>query len=106
MPVLCMHSDLDIFKYALNGVLPLSQLPLDIEKIVIEIEDSVLRCQVCRHQWPYREAMSKLSDDDVEAIHFIPEVAHVYIRCPQCGSPDFDLTEGRGVWIESIEGVR
>jgi len=98
--------DLEIFRFALESVLPLSQLPLDMQKISIDLQDSILRCQVCRHQWLYREAMQKLTEDDVESIHFIPEVAHVYMRCPQCGSPDFDLTEGRGVWIESIEGVR
>jgi hydrogenase nickel incorporation protein HypA/HybF len=41
-----------------------------------------------------------------EAIHFVPEMAHVYIKCPSCGSPDFEVVEGRGVWLQSIKGVK
>ena len=98
--------DLEIFNLALESVLPLSELPLDMEKMVVEIQESTLCCQVCRRMWNYREALGKLPEDDVEAIHFIPEMAHIYLRCPDCGSPDFTVAEGRGVWIDAIEGVR
>ena len=30
-----------------------------------------------------------LEKDESEAIHFLPELAHTFIRCPQCGGPDF-----------------
>ena len=56
------------------------------------------------HEWLFGEAIKGLSEEQSEAIHFIPEVAHVYIRCPECESPDFEFVKGRGVWIESIEG--
>ena len=99
--------DMEIFNFALESVLPLSRLPLDMGKLAVEIQQSILQCQVCRRQWNYREALEKLPEDDVEAIHFIPEMAHIYVRCPECGSPDFTIAEeGRGVWIDSIEGVR
>jgi hydrogenase nickel incorporation protein HypA/HybF len=99
--------DMDIFKLALESVLPMSNLPLDMEKIVLTVRESSLHCQVCKHEWKYREALEKLPEDDVEAIHFIPEMAHIYLRCPNCGSPDFVIDEeGRGVSIESIEGVK
>ncbi|MCL2766226.1 MAG: hydrogenase nickel incorporation protein HypA [Peptococcaceae bacterium] len=99
--------DMDIFNLALESVLHLSKLPLDMGKMVVEIQESTLHCQICRHLWNYREALNKLPEDDVEAIHFIPEMAHIYLRCPECGSPDFNIAEeGRGVWIDSIEGVR
>jgi hydrogenase nickel incorporation protein HypA/HybF len=38
-----------------------------------------------------------------EAVHFLPEAAHAYLRCPRCGSVDFDVAAGRGVSIVSIE---
>ena len=99
--------DLEIFNYALESVLPLSRLPLDMGKLTVEIQESLLQCQICRRRWNYREALNQLPEDDVEAIHFIPEMAHIYLRCPECGSPDFTIAEeGRGVWIASIEGVR
>ncbi len=42
----------------------------------------------------------------MESIHFIPEVAHTYIKCPKCGSPDFEIIKGRGIWLEKIKGVK
>ena len=40
-----------------------------------------------------------------EAIHFVPESAHAFLRCPACKSPDFEISKGRGVWVERITGV-
>jgi len=65
---------------------------------------TTLRCRVCGHKWLFRK--NKLDADTAEAIHFVPEVAHSYIKCPKCGSPDFEITVGRGVWLENIKGVR
>ena len=42
--------------------------------------------------------------DQLESIHFIPELAHAFMACPGCESPDFEVLEGRGVWIECVEG--
>jgi Zn finger protein HypA/HybF involved in hydrogenase expression len=33
-------------------------------------------------------------------------MAHVYVKCPSCESPDFEVLEGRGVILASITGVR
>jgi hydrogenase nickel incorporation protein HypA/HybF len=63
-----------------------------------------LKCRVCCHTWIYdRRDVDK---ETAEAIHFIPEIAHTFIKCPKCGSPDFEITEGRGVLLESIKGSR
>jgi hydrogenase nickel incorporation protein HypA/HybF len=43
-------------------------------------------------------------EETSEAVHFVPEMAHVYLKCPKCGSPDFEIAEGRGVWLASIKG--
>ena len=63
-----------------------------------------LKCRVCGNTWLFSK--NKLDEDTAEAIHFVPEVAHSYIKCPKCGSPDFEIAEGRGIWLESIKGVR
>ena len=42
-------------------------------------------------------------EQEREAIHFLPESAHAYLRCPGCGGPDFVLAAGRGVSIEAVE---
>ena len=50
--------------------------------------------------------IKKLSEDESEAIRFIPEVTFVHTRCPKCGSPDFEITTGRGVSIAQIKGEK
>jgi hydrogenase nickel incorporation protein HypA/HybF len=71
-------------------------------KFVIEAVPARFRCRKCSHEWQLDTG--KLDDVTGEAIHFIPEMAHVYLKCPGCGSPDFEVTEGRGVWLASIKG--
>jgi hydrogenase nickel incorporation protein HypA/HybF len=63
-----------------------------------------LKCRVCGFQWDF--SREKLNNNTAEAIHFVPEIAHSYVKCPKCGSPDFEVLEGRGVWLESIKGVK
>jgi hydrogenase nickel incorporation protein HypA/HybF len=62
------------------------------------------RCRVCGEEWAF--SPDTVDEEVSEAIHFVPEMAHVYIKCPKCGSPDFDVTEGRGVWLESVKGLK
>ena len=73
-------------------------------KFVLETIPAKLRCRVCSEEW--RFSPEELSEEVSEAIHFVPEVAHVYIKCPGCGSPDFEVEEGRGVILASIKGVK
>ena len=85
----------------------LKQLGKDIFKGVkyhILRAKSTLRCRVCGNTWQYNS--KKLDKSSQEAIHFVPEVAHTYIKCPKCNSPDFEITGGRGVWLEDIKGVK
>jgi len=93
--------DIEIFKFAL------SQLkPQELEKAQFNIRkaEAKFRCRVCGHEWPFSAA--DLDEEAREAIHFVPEVSHAFMKCPRCGSPDFDVISGRGVWIESIKGVK
>jgi hydrogenase nickel incorporation protein HypA/HybF len=65
---------------------------------------SKLKCRVCSTKWQFD--MKKLDKATAEAIHFVPEVAHSYVKCPKCGSPDFEIASGRGVWLESVKGAK
>ncbi|MCW3982513.1 MAG: hydrogenase nickel incorporation protein HypA [Candidatus Bathyarchaeota archaeon] len=65
---------------------------------------SNLKCRVCATTWQYNQ--KNLDKATAEAIHFVPEVAHSYVKCPKCGSPDFEIASGRGVWLEDIKGVK
>lgn len=96
--------DLDVFILALDHFLQFHDLPLKTDGIVIETVRSVLQCRACGVEWSYTDGAEELKGEQKEAIHFLPEVVHTYLACPACGSPDFEILTGRGVWIESIEG--
>jgi len=90
----------DVFKTALLNLKPAE---LKNTMFIIEVAKTRLKCRSCNHEWLFRK--EGVEEDILEAIHFLPEVSHAYIKCPVCGSPDFDIVEGRGVWIESVKGV-
>ncbi len=100
--------DPEIFKFGLDNVLKLYGPPwdLNVDKIKLETDKSVLQCKVCGNRWELGETLVGLHHDQTEAIHFVPEVAHAFIKCPRCGSSDFEGLKGRGVWIDYIEGER
>ena len=96
----------DIFEFALNEIIKVHGAKLKNTKICIETEKSMLKCKSCENEWSFSDMRKKLSEDESEAIHFVPEVAFVHTRCPKCGSPDFEIAVGRGVSISSIKGER
>jgi hydrogenase nickel incorporation protein HypA/HybF len=97
----------EIFQKAIEDIIE-SQGGSLLEKAEIKIttEETFLKCNKCEHKWKFSDMKKKLSDDESESIHFIPEVAFVHTRCPNCGSPDFEITKGRGVTITSIKGEK
>jgi len=96
----------DIFEFALFQLIKDKNNKLKNVKIKIEIEKSTLKCKNCDRTWSFDEMKKKLSTVESESIHFIPEVALVHARCPNCGSPDFEILTGRGVTISSIKGEK
>jgi hydrogenase nickel incorporation protein HypA/HybF len=90
-----------ILRFALSQLKPAS---FKNAKFRISKAKTTLKCRVCGNTWLFSK--NKLDEDTAEAIHFVPEVAHAYIKCPKCGSPDFEISEGRGIWLENIKGVR
>ena len=91
----------DMLRFALSQLKPANFKNAEFH---IAKAETTLKCRVCGHTWLFKK--QKLDEATAEAIHFVPEVAHAYIKCPKCGSPDFEITEGRGVWLENIKGVR
>ena len=90
-----------IFRFALNQ---LKSANFKNAKFRISKAKTTLKCRICGNNWFYSK--KKVDKETAEAIHFVPEVAHTYIKCPKCGSPDFEIAEGRGVWLESIKGAK
>jgi len=95
----------EIFEFALTEIAKVECVSLLTKmKVEMDIERAVFRCRVCGNEWAF-DNMSGMSEEENEAIHFAPEVAHAYIRCPSCKSPDFEVLQGRGILIEYIKGT-
>ncbi len=91
--------DRGIFDFALSSLL--QERPFRGATYVLETEPAVLRCRACENEWGLAQAQD-LTPEIRESIHFLPEAAHAFIRCPSCGSPDYRVEKGRGVSITSI----
>ena len=94
----------DLFAFALDQVRPADESRLATTRFDVLVEPAELRCRICAHKFSMAEAQGASSADDLEAVHFVPELAHAFFACPGCGSPDFEVSSGRGVTIASIEG--
>jgi hydrogenase nickel incorporation protein HypA/HybF len=93
--------ELDILEFALSQ---LKTSKLKNVKFHIRTVKAELKCRVCGHKWIFGK--EKMNEEIAEAIHFVPEIAHTYVKCPKCGSPDFEILQGRGIWLESVRGLR
>ncbi len=92
----------EIFAFALEQILSHEDPLMRAARIVLETERAQFRCRACSFEWACES--ETIPSEIAEAIHFIPEVARIYIRCPRCHSPDFDVVQGRGVWLASLKG--
>ena len=90
-----------ILRFALNQMKPES---FKKAKFHILKAKSTLKCRACGTTWQF--SLKKLDKATAEAIHFVPEAAHSFVKCPKCGSPDFEIVSGRGVWLEDLKGVK
>jgi hydrogenase nickel incorporation protein HypA/HybF len=91
----------EILKFALEQL----RTPILMDaRFVLKEVPGMLKCRICSHDWKFKPR--EFSEEVSEAIHFLPEVAHVYVKCPKCGSPDFQVVEGRGVILASVKGVK
>jgi hydrogenase nickel incorporation protein HypA/HybF len=88
----------EIFDFALKTLL--EERPFHQASYVIETEPASFLCLSCGHAWALSAAA--MTDQTREAIHFLPEAAHSFLRCPACAGPDFRVEKGRGVSIREI----
>jgi hydrogenase nickel incorporation protein HypA/HybF len=91
--------DHEIFLFALRTIL--EERPFRTAAYKLETEPASFLCRSCEREWSLAETRD-LNDQTREAIHFLPEAAHAFIRCPSCGSPDYSVQKGRGVSIASL----
>lgn len=93
--------DKEILLFSLREVA--SMQGVEIGEVAVEDEEPVLKCNTCGYTWSM--PASALSDEEREAVHFVPEAIHAFTRCPRCGSRDFTVVKGRGVsLVEAVPG--
>jgi hydrogenase nickel incorporation protein HypA/HybF len=91
--------DHEIFQFAITTML--EERPFRAAVYTLEVEPATFLCASCGREWGLAETEG-LTTETREAIHFLPEAAHAFVRCPQCQSPDYRVQKGRGVSISSI----
>ena len=93
----------ELFEFSLTSVLPAQDPRLN--GVVFEVADEAVlfACRSCATEYG-RDDVDIDGGEESEAIHFIPELSHAFARCPACGSPDFDITAGRGITLTRVEG--
>ncbi len=95
------HVEVELFEFALSQV----RTPmLERARFKIRRERARFVCRSCRHEWGFDA--EEAGEDAREAVHFVPELAHAFTRCPECGSRDFEIAQGRGIWLDSIKGEK
>ncbi|MGH0035387.1 MAG: hydrogenase nickel incorporation protein HypA [Myxococcota bacterium] len=92
------------FEFALSEVIPTGEPRLEGVTLALETEPARFRCRVCERDFGLDEAPHPSRREQSEAIHFVPELAHAFLRCPRCESPDFEIRAGRGVVLRTLEG--
>lgn len=92
--------DREIFETGLATLL--ESVPGLAERVRIEVDPARFRCGRCGREWGLEDD-SGLTDEQREAVHFLPEAVQAFMHCPQCGGVDYRVTGGRGVSIASIE---
>jgi len=96
--------DRKIFSFALKELVKADAGISASCKFKIIDEPAAFKCKVCGSKFSLKSL--KKTDAEAEYIHFIPEMAHTFLKCPKCASPDFEITAGRGVYIKYLNGEK
>ena len=84
-------------------------------KIVFKEIKARFKCKNCGYEWDMKEAERQMKENIPEfakivdeegtvdyPIHYMPDLIYAYIKCPACGSKDFEVVSGKGVKITKI----
>jgi len=93
--------DVEIIKYLLTEMMKGTEL--ENTHVDVDVERAMVKCLFCGFKLSFHELISLLSNDEREAIHFLPELISSFCKCPSCGMNDFEIEQGRGVRIVEVK---
>jgi hydrogenase nickel incorporation protein HypA/HybF len=96
--------EVDAFRFAIEELIPASEGRIAGAVLDVATDPARCLCRACGRTFGLSDVPPLSDHESSEAIHFIPELAHAFVRCPACASPDFEVTGGRGVTLGAIEG--
>ncbi len=109
-----LELEMDIFTNALYEIA--KNTPLEGTKFEFKIEKALFKCNSCGYEWGFDVADSMLSDElgiveepagtRESPLHFLPDLAQTLLKCPKCGSRDFDLISGKDIKVSKVVGVK
>jgi len=105
--------ELEILKSATNEL----KRDYDVLKnaeFLFEIEEAVFKCLSCGFTWNFTNVKKRINEvfcgsSDKECdnpVHYVPDLVNSFVKCPKCGSPDFEVVKGRGVYIAKIDFIK
>ncbi len=71
---------------------------LEGAEVTVERERGRVGCRGCGFEWFPGEGSG-----EEEALHFLPDLLPLFLKCPRCGSVDLEIRGGRGIWVSSLE---
>jgi len=90
--------DEEILRFSMREILKADGIY--VNELRFERDPAVFRCRNCGHEWSLKDM--KIDEEIKELIHFVPEAVHTYFKCPKCGSRDFEIVGGRGVYVVEV----
>ncbi len=94
--------DREVLEFAVSELR--KEAPVPIREVEFLDEPVQFKCRNCGFTWGLKDL--EVSEEIREYIHFLPEAVHSFVKCPKCGSVDYEVVKGRGVYIRDIRVVR
>ena len=90
--------DEEVLRFSINEIMRSEEIV--VKELKFEKDPAIFRCRNCGHEWGLKDM--EMGEEVKELIHFVPEAVHTYFKCPKCGSRDFDIVRGRGVYVAEV----
>ena len=93
------QADPDILRFALEQ-LKKETIAESAQVDVVRIPAS-FSCRHCGNRWDFSEEKQRLTSEmgSDNPVHYVPDFIYVFMRCPRCDSPDFEIISGRDIGL-------